>query len=264
MGRITGVRGDQVIREPDFVPDPSGSASDIAEQKMLSYLSDIATRTFDESRPVDEYQSVSNALTMEVLPEFEMDELIETITIAAKPYSSGTPVDLSSGVVGQKANVSAGDVITGATISPAAGVYNCQWAVDNSAAVGIDNNLGLYNGTTLVATAMCAKALGTYVQAPLSINVASGNAVTVKALAADATGTYNAAIVLTAIPQPNVVTLVLGRRSWAIDMSAWGGVFSVNGLKLRLDRNERRTITQTVAGPLSIELTGHADTRGGW
>jgi hypothetical protein len=158
MGRITGVRGDTVVRQSDtdVVGDQSQSSADAANEILVNELVNLASKTFDTSRPVDEYNSVTSATTLEVLPEYEMDELIECIIINA---------------------------------------YGWQ-------------------GSATTGTA-------------------------------------------------NVVTLQLGRRLWYINMSySTGGMVVLNGMNLRLDRSERRIITQTVAGPLSLELMGHADMQG--
>jgi hypothetical protein len=145
--RITGTRGDQVIREPDFVPEPTTNAAEVAQQKIIAELSNLATQLFDTSRPVDEYQSLAYTTSVEVLPEFELDELIETIIIVA----------------------------------------------------------------TAAAT----------------------------------------------------ITIQLGNRNWAAVIPAQGFI-EFDHMKLRLSRHDRRIFTLGSAGPLSVELMGHADTRGGW
>jgi hypothetical protein len=145
--RITGVRGDQVIREPDFVPEPTTDATQVAQQRIISELHNIAAQLFDTSRPVDEYQSFAYTTTVEVLPEFELNELIETIIIVATPAAT--------------------------------------------------------------------------------------------------------------------VAIQLGNRFWNVVIPAQGYV-EFNHMKLRLDRSDRRVFTLGAAGPISVELMGHADTRGGW
>lgn len=265
MGRITGARGDQVIREPDFVAESDASNTEIAQAKMLSYLGDLATRTFDESRPVDEYQSATSTTSLEVLPEFELDELIESIVVVANPYTTmpGNPGQ-SSSVTTAKAAPGAGDVVT--TLTPGAGIYTVNWSVSPAGGAHA-NNFGLYNDTTLIATSNNPVTAGTYLQPQVTVVMAAGKTLTTKAILADAGVTYTATTSLSSVasvPVGNLVTIAIGHRSWVVDMSAWGGVLQVKGMKMRLSRQERRIFTQTVAGPLSVEMTGHADTRGGW
>lgn len=226
MGRITGIRGDTVVREPDMVDSHPGTSEEHAQEILANELINLAAKTFDTSRPVDEYQSVSSATTLEVLPEYEMDELIEAIVIVANPFVSGPvpsqPAVPASTVAQQNTNaypvtvvISAGTitavVVNGITVGAAAGTYT----VPAFGAISITYSVA--------PTWLWSNAGGSYVQ--------------------------------------NVVTLQLGRRSWNIQMSD-AGVYTFTGLALRLNRNERRVVTQTVAGPLSLELTGHADMSG--
>jgi hypothetical protein len=152
MGRITGTRGDTVIRQPDIVGDQSQDSSDTANELMATQLVNLAAKTIDLSRPVDEYQSAAAALTLEVIPEYEMDELIECIVIVSTRSDFKTP--------------------------------------------------------TL-----------------------------------------------------NTITLQLGNRTWTFSASE-NGLMVINGMNMRLSRHDRRILTQTVSGALSLELTGHADMRG--
>lgn len=226
MGRITGVRGDVVVRTPDVVGDKSQSSEDAANELLVNELVNLASKTFDTSRPVDEGNSVTSATTLEVLPEYEMDELIESIVIVANPTTTSP-----------------------APVAPAVPATTVAAQNVNSYPV------------TVVITAAGATITGVVV-----------NALTVGAAA----GTYTVpaygfiSIAFTGGPPtwawtnaggPNVVTLQLGRRSWAFTMSL-SGVVNLTGLKLRLDRSERRIVTQPVAGPLSLELMGHADMQG--
>src|SRR5271166_3431456 len=91
MGRITGVRGDTVVRQSDtnVVGDQSQSSADAANEILVNELVNLSSKTFDSSRPVDEYQSATSALTLEVIPEYEMDELIESIVIVASSTAAG-------------------------------------------------------------------------------------------------------------------------------------------------------------------------------
>jgi hypothetical protein len=152
MGRITGVRGDTVVREPDLVGDQAQSSADTANELLVNELVNLSSKTFDESRPVDEYQSLAAATAVEVLPEYEMDELIECIIIVSTRSDFKTP--------------------------------------------------------TL-----------------------------------------------------NTLTLQLGNRTWTFTASE-DGLVLINGMRMRLSRHDRRYLTQSVSGPLSLELTGHADMRG--
>jgi hypothetical protein len=270
MGRITGVRGDTVVREPSVVGDQNGTSAEHAQEILANELVNLAAKTFDTSRPVDEYQSVTSALTLEVLPEYEMDELIEAIVVVANPFttSAANPgsQNQSNGTVGTQATPAAGTTITSQAVG--AGTYTVQWSVQISTATAtLANNFGLYNGATLVATSMNSLAVGTYPQPPVTMVLSAGATIAIKAIASETTATYVAQLITTLaqtpgnVAVPNVVTLQLGRRLWNIQMSD-SGIVTIDGLGLRLNRNERRVLTQTVAGPLSLELTGHADMSG--
>lgn len=232
MGRITGIRGDTVVREPDMVDSHPGTSEEHAQEILVNELINLAAKTFDTSRPVDEYQSVSSALTLEVLPEYEMDELIEAVVIVANPFVSGpaptTPNSgsvLATGVAQQNVNT-----------------YPVQVVI---AANGATITAVVVNGITVGTGA------GTYTVPAFGAISVSYTVATPTWVWSNAGGSY----------VQNVVTLQLGRRSWNIQMSD-AGVYTFTGLALRLNRNERRVVTQTVAGPLSLELTGHADMSG--
>jgi hypothetical protein len=85
MGRMTSVQGDRVVRAPIFVADEQDpqSSSDVHEVRMADLLADIADKTYDDTRRVDEYQDGGSVTTLEVLPIFELPEVIESIIITA-------------------------------------------------------------------------------------------------------------------------------------------------------------------------------------
>jgi hypothetical protein len=233
MGRITSTRGDQVIRQPDVVGEHAETSQEHANELIVNELINLAAKTVDLSRPVDEYRSVSgNVLSLEVLPDYELDELIETIIITANPYVSGpapsTPNSgsvLATGVAQQNTNTYPVQVVisaNGATIT----------------------NVSV-NGITV------GTAAGTYtVPAFGSISVAYTVA-TPTWVWTNAGGLY----------VPNTVVLQLGDRVWNITMPPWG-VWSQDGMRLRLARHDRRIVTQSVSGPLTLNLCGHADMAG--
>jgi hypothetical protein len=263
MGRIVGVRGDTVIREPDVVGDHSGNSEDHAQEILKNELINLAAKTFDASRPVNEYQSVSSATSLEVLPEYEMDELIEAIVVVANPYqttiaTSGT----TTGTTGT--NPAALSIITSQAL--AAGTYTVAWTAQlgGTPSAADANNFGLYLGTTQVAASLNGIVATTpYPQPTVTIVVpVGGGTVSVKNIAQPGgTPTYTAQLTITQQLIANVVTLQLGRRLWNLSMAP-NGIIELDGLALRLNRNERRIATQGPAGPLSLELTGHADMSG--
>jgi hypothetical protein len=227
MGRITGTRGDVVVREPSIVSDQSGDSSDVAQALIANELVNLTAKTVDLSRPVDEYRSVTgNVTTLEILPDYEMDELIEAIIIIANPTQPGP-----------------------APVQPAVPATTVAQQNVNSYPVQVVISA---NGATITAVIV--------------------NGITVGVLAGTYTVPAYGAISMTytvATPTwvwtdlgtiPNVVTLQLGDRVWAIPMGF--GIWSQEGLKLRLARHDRRIVTQPVAGPLSLNLTGHADMSG--
>ncbi len=96
MGRITGQRGDVVVRQPDMVPDPTGDSQDKAQEIIANELVNLASKVVDLSRPFDEYQYAGGAVTtLEVLPEYEVDEIVEAIFIAA-PASATVALQLGN------------------------------------------------------------------------------------------------------------------------------------------------------------------------
>jgi hypothetical protein len=60
---------------------------------------------------------------------------------------------------------------------------------------------------------------------------------------------------------PNTVTLQLGGRVMPLTMPATGYIH-LEGMGMRLDRNDRRILTSVNPGYLLLELSGHADVRG--
>jgi hypothetical protein len=233
VGRISTATDDTVVRQPAVVGNQPTTSQDHAQELLQNELVNLAAKVFDESRPVDEYQSVSSALTLEVLPEYEMDELIEAILIIGNAFVAGpvpsTPNSgsvLATGVAQQNVNTYPVQVVIGA----------------NGATI---TNVSV-NGITV------GTAAGTYTVPAFGAISVTYSVATPTWAWTNAGGSYVG----------NVVTLQLGRRSWVINLGLTGGVYNFNGLKLRLNRNERRVLTQTVAGPLSLELTGHADMSG--
>jgi hypothetical protein len=237
VGRISTATDDTVVRQPAVVGNQPTTSQDHAQEILQNELVNLAAKVFDSSRPVDEYQSVTGATQLEVLPEYEMDELIESITIVANPTQAGpaNPVPttpnsgsvLASGVAQQNTNTYPVSVVIGA----------------NGATI---TNVSV-NGITV------GTAAGTY-------TVPAFGAISVTYTVATPTWVWSNASG-TPATIPNVVTLQLGRRLWNFSVSG-SGLIHLDGIGLRLNRNERRIVTQPVSGPLSLELTGHADMSG--
>lgn len=62
-------------------------------------------------------------------------------------------------------------------------------------------------------------------------------------------------------PPAGVVTLQLGDRTWPLVIGV-SGFINLTHLGVILGRMDNRTLTITVAGQYSLELMGHADSRG--
>jgi hypothetical protein len=62
-------------------------------------------------------------------------------------------------------------------------------------------------------------------------------------------------------PPAAAITLELGDRTWPLVIPATG-IISMNGLAIQLGRSDVRQIIATVPGQYTIELMGHADSRG--
>ena len=229
MGRITGTRGDTVVREPDVVGEQQGDPNDL----LINQLGNLAAKTFDTSRPVDEYQTTQgNITTIEVLPEYEMDEFIEAIIVVAPAYGAGpvpaTPNSgsvLATGVAQQNVNSYPVQVVIGANGATITAV------VVNGITVGV--------------------AAGTY-------TVPAYGAISVSYTVSTPTWVWSNAGGLYVV---NACTLQLGNRYLYFNTSP-SGLFYIDGLGIRLDRHDRRYLTSTVAGPLYLGLTGHADMMG--
>lgn len=264
------MRGDQVVREPDIVASPSGDFEEVQSGRIAAELQNVANQLFDTSRPVDEYQSTSSALSLEVLPEYEIDELIDTIVISANEIQGGTPRAQfqSATTVGTTgANPTAKTTVTSQALT--AGFYTVSWScmLTGTLLAADDNNFGLYNGTTLVAQSMSGHVASTpYVQPAVNVIIPTGGAtLSIENIAQPGNASvYVGQLTTTFQGILNVVTLQLGQRLWYITMDDYGGTFVLQGMGLRLSRHDRRIVSQPVAGPLSFELMGHADTRGGW
>lgn len=241
MGRITGVRGDVVVRETPFVVDDDGPISPefirAATARIYGELDNIARMTFDSSRRVDEYQTVLGNITqLEVLPDYEMSEIIYAIIIGAPPFSVcqlqlgnrylqitldatglriisnvGFQLDrhdrrvltiigssLVSSLVASGAATNPGSgTIIGSEALPA-GVYTVGWTVSPGLGATVPNNFTLVNGSTAVAVSVNATANASYPQIPVQIVVPAGGAVlSIKSILGDGATTYSVQMVAT-------------------------------------------------------------------
>jgi len=266
MGRITGVRGDTVIRQPSFVSGtddpPPEEFEQVAQWRIVREIQALADKTFDESRQVDEYRYITgNITTLEILPDYEVDELIEAIVIVANPYQN-TGASSVTTVGTTAANPAAGTTVTSQAL--AAGSYTVGWTAQlGGTTVAADtNNFGLYLGATLLATSLNGIVSGTPYPQPTSIVVvpSGGATLAIKNIAqpGGVSDTYTGQLTTSVLLTPNVVSVQLGDRYFNVTMPP-AGVWAQDGLRLRLSRRDRRIVTQPTAGPLALNLTGHAD-----
>jgi hypothetical protein len=268
MGRITSVRGDFPIRQPVTVPDadipPSEDFQEVQNIRMLDELRNIANQLYDTSRSVDEYRYITGNITsLEILPDYELGEFIESMIIVANPYSvfPATGGQTSSNY-GSAVDPGAGTTV--ASLALAAGTYTYSWQVNPGSGATVANNFGIYNGATLMQTSINTTSAGWTAQTGGTVVIPSAGAtLAVEAIASDSETTYSAQVTATlqaSAGTQNIVSVQLGDRYFKIYMPI-SGVFVANGLGLRLDRDDRRVFTQPVAGPLGANLMGHADTR---
>jgi hypothetical protein len=83
----------QVTEVKDISADPSKAFLLAANAKIGAELHDLATQLFDHSHPVDELQSTESggsALSIECLPEYEVNEMINSIIVCAPPAAAVT------------------------------------------------------------------------------------------------------------------------------------------------------------------------------
>jgi hypothetical protein len=241
MGRITGVRGDVVVRETPFVVDDEGPLTPEfirhAIRRIYGELDNIARMTFDESRRVDEYQTIlGNVTSLEVLPDYEMSEVIVSIVIGAPPFSvcqlqlgnrylqitidqTGlrviTPVayqldrrdrriltlvgsSFGNPAVATGTVAAPGAAATITSLALPAGTYLINWTVSPGAGAAHANNFQLLNGATQVAISINATTNISYPQTAILVTVpAGGGTVSIASILADAGTTYSAQLVAT-------------------------------------------------------------------
>ena len=239
MGRITGVRGDVVVRETPFVVDDDGPISPefirTAVARIYGELDNIARMTFDESRRVDEYQTVLGNITqLEVLPDYEMGEIIHTIVIGAPPFSvcqlqlGNRYLQITMDATGLRVLAPVGfqldrhdrrilsligssfgnpAVSTGSVAAPGAaatitslslpaGTYLINWTVSPGAGAAHANNFQLLNGATQIAVSINATTNISYPQTAILVTVpAGGGTISIASILADAGTTYSAQLV---------------------------------------------------------------------
>lgn len=229
MGRITGTRGDTVIREPDMVPDKPYDPQDVIADEVRN----LVAKTIDLSRPVDEYQNTQgNITTIETLPDYELDELIESIVVVAPPYTTG-PVPSTP---------NSGSVLATTVAQQNVNTYPVQVVIGA-------------NGATITAVVVNGITVGT---AAGTYTVPAFGAISVTYTVATPTWAWTNA---GGLYVPNALTLQLGDRFWYFN-TAPSGIWVTHGLGLRLDRRDRRYLTSTASGPLYLGLMGHGDMMG--
>ena len=232
MGRITGVRGDTVVRTPPLTEDETGSSTDRAQEMMANELVNLTSKTIDLSRPVHEYQNTpSGATQLEVIPEYSMNEIIESIIITAPETTTAPAITSPNG----------GSALSTTVTQQNPFAFPCQVVI---AANGATITAVVVNGVT-VGTAAGTYFVPQYGGISLTYTVATPTWVWTQAS-----------------PYSNVVTLQLGYNLYYIDMAVWGGMFIANGLGIRLSQHDRRIVSQKNAGALGIDLMGHADMQG--
>jgi hypothetical protein len=217
------------------------SASDI-EQSPFKYValalihlrdqtSSIAKQIQDNSRPVDEYTPQTLAAEAESLiivqPDWDMDEVIESIVIVGP--ATGTPTPANQIALGATTVASYNNNPTGVIVNVAGGT------VTVIAVNGVTT--GLTSGAVFVP---------------------AGGTITLTYTVAPTTFTT------TGIPGSgtNAITLQLGDRTWNLVMGPTG-VIDIGPISMRLSRSDNRFLTAATPGNYTVELMGHADNRGG-
>jgi hypothetical protein len=274
VGRITSVgRGDQVISVPPVIGDDLANLAPAefaiqANARIFNELHNIATQLFDNSRPVYEYRFVPGGLltgpnVVEVLPEFEMPEIIEALIIAAPPYATLT-IQLGERIIPMTMNASGVQLVSPQAIrldrhdrriltltggsQPINGTSNVTTnsVADPGALAVITSQAltgGLYNvGWTVQpgATASHANNFGLYVGATQIATSLNGTT---------AGGTF---------PQPNLV----------VNIPAAGATLAVESILSEATTTyTAQLVTQQISqvitgGTLFFGLMGHADTGG--
>ena len=128
--------------------------------------------------------------------------LTAQVTIPAGTLSypaASTPITTTGTT---SATPSAGTAVTSQVVAAAtAGTYLLSWTatLQTAAAAGDANNFGLYNGSTLLATSVNAGTVGSYPQAPVLAQIASGSTVAIKNIAVGSTGAVYAGSLTTVL-----------------------------------------------------------------
>jgi hypothetical protein len=114
-----------------------------------------------------------------------------TIPAGTAAWSASGPATTTSGTT--SATPSAGSVVTSQVLS--AGTYLLSWTpqLETAAATGDADNLGLYDGSALLATSVNPGVIGTYPQPAVSAYLGAGATVAVKTIAIGSSGSVYAA-----------------------------------------------------------------------
>ena len=119
-----------------------------------------------------------------------------TVPAGVPSYGAAGPASTTSGTT--SATPGALTVITSQALG--AGTFLLSWTATlaTAAAAGDASNLGLYSGSTLLATSVNAGTVGTYPQGAANTYLGAGATVAVKNIAAGSTGAvYTAALTVT-------------------------------------------------------------------
>jgi hypothetical protein len=229
----------------------------------------------DRSRLVDEYQvnaiwNVAESVSLvEVFPQFEINERIQTITVTGPPATSADNLVTNPGagnpaifvlptasqilaITGSYQNASGGNEFPNVQIQDASGNQIAQIP------------LGQVNAATTVQFYI---SVGGFAQQGAGTNnvfmplpnlgiLPAGYRVFMAAIGG--TDVITNFRVIT-VSQP-LFNLQLGDRVWSLTLPA-SGILVMSDVNILLGRNDRRVLTSSLPGEWTLELTGFADNR---
>lgn len=245
---------------PDVEKEP-GKHIALGLAALYRQTSRIATMIADKSRPVDEYSNQTLAAesntVLVVQPQWETPELIESILVTGPSNAQGS-VENENSVTGPAAN----QVIASIFVPPGPQIINWTVGLGGSTA-GIEaNNFQLeMNGQVLLMSMNNSNSGNVTVQPAVEVIAPPGGAtISINAVVAG-TGTAIYRAQLESQGTPGVFQLQLGDRTWNLELNN-SGLLVIAPIKLWLGRDDPRILTSNTPGEWTLELMGHADTRG--
>lgn len=216
----------------------------------------------DRTNRVDEYRVESlggeSLTTTSVLPDYECDEVIESVLVNGPTQVQG----VGQPAEGSQTSPAAGTTIASVLVGP--GTYSVSWEVSlgGTVAAADANNFQLTDGTKSLTSVNPAAAGGPYPQeTEVFVEAGAIATIAVKNIALATTGAiYSAQMVVTPVVTAGTpFTLQLGKRAWQMLLPPTG-ILVIAPVAVKLGRSDTRQLIGSIPGDWSFELMGYAET----